>query len=121
MKDGTDRGSAIAAPPVTPFQTRIYEALDRVPRGRVVTYAGLGAMVGCGSSRAVGQALKRNPFAPRVPCHRVITSDLRVGGYAGERDGEKVRRKLALLDAEGVRFAQGRLEDAARVWQGDRA
>lgn len=102
---------------VTPFQQRVYECLRRVPRGRVVTYRELARAVGCRSAQAVGQALKKNPFAPEVPCHRVIKSDLRVGGFCGETDGESVRRKVALLEAEGVVWCDGRLRDASALYR----
>lgn len=100
---------------VTPFQRQVYQVVARIPKGRVMTYRGLARAVGCRSCQAVGQALKRNPFAPAVPCHRVISSDLTLGGYAGERDGEALARKLALLAEEGVLFVHGRLQDPARV------
>lgn len=100
---------------VTEFQARVYEALREVPAGRVTTYTELAGRIGCGSARAVGQALRRNPFAPRVPCHRVIATDLSVGGFAGHRAGPPVERKLALLRREGVVFVHGRLADPARV------
>ena len=102
---------------VTPFQQRVYECLRRVPRGRVVTYRELARAVGCGSAQAVGQALKKNPFAPEVPCHRVIKSDLRVGGFCGETEGGAVRRKVALLEAEGVVWCDGRLRDASALYR----
>ncbi len=98
---------------VTTFQRRVYDALCRVPRGRVTTYRLLAAAIGCRSSRAVGQALKRNPDAPRIPCHRVIASDLTLGGFMGRTRGPALRRKQALLAAEGVRFRDGRLADPA--------
>lgn len=103
-------------PEVTAFQRRVYEATKRIPRGKVTTYALLAGAIGCASSRAVGQALRRNPFAPRVPCHRVIRSDLTLGGFAGETDGAKVARKRRLLAAEGVRFEQGRLAEPDRLF-----
>lgn len=89
--------------------------MERVPRGRVTTYQSLARYVGCGSARAVGQALKRNPFAPVVPCHRVIASDLSLGGFMGQRRGVAIRRKARLLAAEGVRFAGGKLAEPRRV------
>ena len=97
--------------PTTEFQERVYAAASRVPRGRVTTYALLAEHIGCGSPRAVGQALRRNPYAPRVPCHRVIASDLEPGGFAGERQGEEVARKLSMLASEGVIFRDGHLSD----------
>ena len=101
---------------ITDFQRRVYDACSRIPRGRVSTYASLAGMLGCRSPRAVGQALRRNPFAPEVPCHRVIRTDLGIGGYSGMTDGGKITRKLRLLAAEGVVFSEGRLADPARVW-----
>jgi len=100
----------------TAFEQRVYAALRRIPRGRVVTYKALALYVECGSCRAVGQALHRNPFAPEVPCHRVIASDLTVGGFQGQRSGQALESKLRLLKAEGVRFAGRRLAEPARVW-----
>ncbi|MBT3191060.1 MAG: MGMT family protein [Verrucomicrobia bacterium] len=93
----------------TEFQKRVYEALMLVPRGYVTTYKALAAAVGCGSPRAVGQALKRNPYAPEVPCHRVIASDLSIGGFQGASAGARISKKQAMLEAEGVHFVDGRL------------
>jgi methylated-DNA-[protein]-cysteine S-methyltransferase len=107
--------AAVRASCVTPFARRVYAALARVPRGRVTTYGELARAAGCASARAVGRALRENPFAPRVPCHRVIASDLTAGGYQGARRGAALRRKLALLAREGVRFAGGRLAEPARL------
>jgi methylated-DNA-[protein]-cysteine S-methyltransferase len=101
--------------PVTDFQRRVYEALSRIPAGYVTTYQELARRVGCRSPRAVGQALRVNPFAPRVPCHRVIASDLSAGGFQGRREGPELRRKLKLLALEGVRFRDGRITDESRV------
>ena len=101
----------------TQFERRVYAALGEVPPGRVTTYGALARRIGTGSARAVGQALRRNPFAPEVPCHRVIASDGKIGGYAGKTDGEKLDRKRRLLAAEGVEFdEQGRLLDPSLLW-----
>jgi methylated-DNA-[protein]-cysteine S-methyltransferase len=94
----------------------VYAAVARIPRGRVATYRLVAAAVGCRSCRAVGQALRRNPHAPRVPCHRVIAADLTPGGYQGAAAGAAQARKLALLAAEGVVFVNGRLRDRRRVY-----
>ena len=95
---------------------RIYKLLEAVPPGRVVTYKALAAAAGCASARAAGQAMRRNPRAPAVPCHRVIRSDLRPGGYQGDTDGPGACRKLAMLRAEGVLFRKGRLADPERLF-----
>lgn len=92
------------AAPVTAFQGRVYDLLVKIPRGKVSTYGALARALGCGSARAVGQALRANPFAPRVPCHRVVRADLTLGGYQGRDVGAALRRKRALLAREGVRF-----------------
>jgi methylated-DNA-[protein]-cysteine S-methyltransferase len=103
----------------TAFQTRVYAALRGVPRGRVTTYRHLAQAVGCGSCRAVGQALRRNPCAPETPCHRVIASDATAGGYCGARTGPRLERKLRLLAEEGVLFVKGRLADTARIMEAE--
>ncbi|KAG2388051.1 hypothetical protein C9374_000901 [Naegleria lovaniensis] len=88
----------------TSFQQKVYAALMQIPKGKVTTYALLAQYIDCNSSQAIGQALKRNPYAPAVPCHRVIKSDYKVGGFMGETVGEEIERKLSLLKEEGVLF-----------------
>lgn len=101
----------------TAFEARVYGALRRIPCGQVTTYGRLAAALGCGSARAVGQALRRNPFAPEVPCHRVVGSDGRVGGYFGEVAGARVTEKMERLESEGVRLAGGRLAEDQPIWE----
>jgi O-6-methylguanine DNA methyltransferase len=55
----------------TPFQWKVYDFLLQIPIGNVVTYGHIARKIGCGSARAVGGALSKNPFWPTVPCHRV--------------------------------------------------
>ena len=98
----------------TAFETRIYNAVCRIPEGKVTTYRLLGETVGCRSSQAVGQALRRNPFAPEVPCHRVVSTDRTIGGFAGDREGPEITKKRRLLTAENVSFdAEGRIHPSA--------
>ena len=59
---------------VTEFQSRVYELLSKIPEGKVTTYAAMSKALDS-SPRAVGGACRRNPFAPQVPCHRVIQAD----------------------------------------------
>ena len=89
---------------ITPFQRRVYMELLNVPAGSTITYGELARRIGCRSAQAVGQALKRNPFAPEVPCHRVIATNGSMGGYLGERDGEMIelKRKLLEMEREGL-------------------
>lgn len=103
--------------PVTPFRTRVYEALRLIPRGRVTTYKELARYLDCGSSQAIGQALRHNPFAPEVPCHRVIKTNLTIGGYSGETSGPVLDRKIRILREEGVSFNEkGKLSDPEKLW-----
>lgn len=85
---------------ISAFQRRVYLELLRVPRGETITYKALAQRIGCRSAQAVGQALKRNPFAPEVPCHRVVAADGSLGGYNGQRQGEQLQLKRNLLAAE---------------------
>lgn len=89
---------------VTPFQRRVYDETRKIPRGTVITYGELARRIGCKSAQAVGQALRRNPFAPEVPCHRVVAADGSLGGFCGARDGALLEKKRRLLESEGVVF-----------------
>ena len=85
---------------LSPFQLRVYLELLDIPLGTTITYGELARRVGCGSAQAVGQALRQNPFAPEIPCHRVIAADGSLGGYGGSRTPAALARKRALLDEE---------------------
>lgn len=88
---------------ITEFQRKVYLALLDVPCGETISYKALGQRIGCRSAQAIGQALKRNPFAPEVPCHRVIASDGSIGGFHGQRDGEMIEKKIKLLEEEKLK------------------
>jgi methylated-DNA-[protein]-cysteine S-methyltransferase len=93
---------------LTEFQRRVYALTRRIPAGKVSTYAAVAASLNAPKAyRAVGNALRHNPFAPHVPCHRVLASDGRIGGFAGST-GEcaLVDRKLTMLQNEGLEFDQ---------------
>ncbi len=85
---------------IPPFHRKVYKALCKVPAGTTITYAELAKRAGSpGAARAVGQAMAKNPFPIVIPCHRVIASNGKLGGYSG-RGG--VAAKRALLAREGV-------------------
>jgi len=90
---------------ITPFQRCVYEKLIEVPRGRVTTYKDLAHAIGSKAYRAVGSALNKNPFAPRVPCHRVVNSDGSVGGFA-----HGPNKKKEILRSEGIRFTKRKID-----------
>ena len=92
--------------PPTPFEERVFEATRLIPRGKVSTYRDLADYLGCHSARAIGQALKRNPYAPEVPCHRVIQTDRSLGGFHGKTEGPYIIENRNLLREEGIRFSK---------------
>lgn len=87
---------------ITEFQRKVYLALLEIPAGSTITYKELATRIGCRSAQAIGQALKRNPFAPYVPCHRVIRTDGTLGGYCGQLGGEMLEKKRQLLSKENI-------------------
>lgn len=95
------RAEVLASTQITDFQRRVYLELLNVPSGQTITYGELARRIGCRSAQAVGQALRRNPFAPDVPCHRVIASDGSLCGFNGHRQGEMIEKKRRLLEQEG--------------------
>lgn len=97
---------------LTPYRKRLYAALLSVPRGRFTTYAALSTFLDS-SARAVGNGMRNNPFAPDVPCHRVLASDGSIGGFGGSwgSEGKNASKKIALLREEGVTFdSRGRVK-----------
>ena len=89
---------------VTPFQSKVYALCSRIPKGRVTTYKILAEKLKTKAYRAVGQALNKNPFAPRVPCHRVIAHNGTLGGFA-----QGLAAKKRLLDKEGIIIKNNRV------------
>lgn len=87
----------LALDSLTAFRRRVLRAAAGIPAGETRSYGEVARQVGSGGgARAVGQALKANPFAPLVPCHRVVRTDGTVGGYRGCPDGSIKRNLLAL-------------------------
>jgi methylated-DNA-[protein]-cysteine S-methyltransferase len=84
----------------TPFQRRVWEILQGIPSGSTMTYGELADQLGSGA-RAVGNACRANPCPLIVPCHRVVAVK-GLGGFAGQKGGEKLEIKRWLLRHEGV-------------------
>lgn len=95
---------------LTPFRKQTLSLLCQIPRGQYTTYAALADHISRTShktcARAVGNAMRHNPFAPGVPCHRVLAADGTLGGFGGSwgREGKFAAEKVRLLREEGVGF-----------------
>ena len=86
----------------TKFQLKVWSYLRKIPRGRVKTYSQVAKAIGKPLAvRAVANAIGKNPYAPKIPCHRVIRSDGSLGGYSG-KGGLKTKRFL--LKKEGIKL-----------------
>ncbi len=93
------------------FAEKVYQILREVPTGKVTTYKAIADKLGSKAYRAVGQALRNNPYAPEVPCHRVVRSNGRIGGFMGKTEGKEIEKKILLLRAEGIPIFDGRVND----------
>jgi len=98
-----------------PFADRAYDLLRKVPRGRVTTYKEIAHAMGSRSYRGVGQAMRKNPHAPEVPCHRVVSASGRIGGFQGHASGAAVQKKINMLKEEGIEFNDGKIKDFEKV------
>jgi methylated-DNA-[protein]-cysteine S-methyltransferase len=79
----------------TPFQQAVWRACAEIPSGHTRTYGWIAARIGRpNAARAVGRALGSNPFAPTIPCHRVVAAS-GWGGYSAAGGVERKRRLIA--------------------------
>ena len=97
------------------FSERVYKKLQLVPKGRVTTYKELAAAIGTTAYRSVGTALKNNPYAPEVPCHRVVASDGSIGGFKGKTQGKEIDEKMMMLEQEGIHIKNNKIGDFDRT------
>ena len=78
----------------TEFQIEVWEEISKIPYGETRTYKDLAIAIGKpDSARAVANACGKNPYPPSIPCHRVIRTDGKLGGYSG-KGGIKAKKKL---------------------------
>lgn len=90
----------LALDDVPPFNARVYAMARRIPPGKTMTYGEMASALGePGAARAVGQALGHNPFAPIVPCHRILAANGKTGGFSA---GGGAATKMRILDIEGA-------------------
>lgn len=87
------------------FNQQCYKVLQKVPRGKVTTYKELAHSLRSKAYRAVGNAMNKNPYSPKVPCHRVVKSNGEVGGFASG-----TRKKISMLKKEGIKIVKGKID-----------
>jgi methylated-DNA-[protein]-cysteine S-methyltransferase len=88
------------------FAKQVYIITSKVPKGKVTTYGQIAVTLGkIKGARAVGGALHNNPFAPKVPCHRVVMSNGKLGGFASG-----TKKKADLLKLEGIEIIGGKID-----------
>lgn len=98
------------------FNQKIYQLLKQVPAGKVTTYKALARALDIKAYQAVGNALKHNPDAPHIPCHRVVKSNGSIGGFNGQTKGKEIQRKIKLLKQEGVGINKGKIKQFTVVF-----
>ena len=92
------------------FNQKVWNLCKRIPRGKVSTYKEIARKLRTKAYRAVGNALNKNPHAPKVPCHRIVNSDRRVGGFA-----KGTKKKAELLKKENIKIKNNRIVDFEKV------
>lgn len=95
------------------LEHKVYKKLLKVPKGKVTTYSELAKAVGLkNGQRVIGRIMNTNPFPVIVPCHRVILSSGKIGGYAW---GEKI--KTNMLSKEGIKIKKGKILDKNKIYR----
>ncbi len=91
------------------FSEKCYELLIKVPKGKITTYKILAEKLKTKAYRAVGNAMNKNKNAPKIPCHRVVNSNGKIGGYAFG-----IKKKISLLKKEGIEIKKNKIKDLNR-------
>ncbi len=97
------------------FEHKVYEIVSQIPKGKVATYKTIAKLIKKPKSyRAVGNALHKNPFAPKVPCHRVVNSY----GETAMNFGSGQNKQIFLLRMEGVGVVNNKVDLEKFEWKG---
>lgn len=92
------------------FSEKVYGLTKQIPKGKVSTYKEIANAMNFKAYRAVGNALHTNPFAPIVPCHRVVKNNGKIGGFASG-----VKKKIKMLEKEGIKIKRNKIVDFEKV------
>jgi methylated-DNA-[protein]-cysteine S-methyltransferase len=90
------------------FNEKVLQLTKKIPKGKVTTYKQIAKAMHTKAYRAIGNALNKNPYAPRIPCHRVVNSNGSLGGYCGKLNSKK---KIHLLKKEGIVVSKGKVKN----------
>lgn len=91
------------------FTELVCSLTKKIPCGKITTYKIIAQKLNCKAYRAVGTALNRNPHK-KVPCHRVVNSDAKIGGFA-----RGIKNKIKLLQKEGIKIKNRKIENFEKV------
>ena len=92
------------------FNEKVYKLCKKIPKGKISTYKIIANKLNTKAYRAVGNALNKNPYAPIVPCHRVINSRGHLHGFASG-----LKNKRILLEKEGIKIKDNKVLDFEKV------
>ena len=88
---------------------QVYQLCKQIPKGKVTTYLEIAKALGMKGYQAIGKILRKNPYAPIVPCHRVVKSDGSLGGFKGCIVGREIVEKEKMLKKEGVEIKENKI------------
>ena len=97
------------------FNEQCYELLRQVPKGKVTTYKEIANALNTSAYRAVGNAMRNNPYAPKTPCHRCVGSNGTLGGFRGKTTGFEIDDKVKMLTEEGIDIRNGKIQNFSDV------
>src|SRR3989338_1721840 len=89
---------------------QVYTVCKKIPKGKVTTHKEIAKALNTKAYQAIDQALKRNPYAPEVPCHRVVSSTGNLHGFKGKRNGKAIEEKKYLLKKEGIEIKNNKID-----------
>lgn len=88
------------------FKEKVWEVTKKIPKGKITTYKQIAKKLNTKAYRAIGTALNKNPFAPTVPCHRVVNSNGNIGGFA-----RGSTQKIKMLKKEGIEIQNNKIKN----------
>lgn len=95
----------------TKFQLNVWDMCKKIPKGKVSTYSAIAKAIGNKNAvRAVGNALNKNPYSPKVPCHRVVKANGEIGGFARGK-----KEKIRILEKEGIKIRKNKIVEFEKV------